>query len=110
MHPYQGAPIVHHHDCIIPREGHHVALVWDLIEFHASGDGCRDHEIIHHVVVPDLVLDGVCMVWASLLEEPLKVVCGRPRLALATADGDRDTCHIEATRFLIIATIIVGHG
>jgi hypothetical protein len=50
------------------------------------------------------------MVWASLLEEPLKVVCGRPRLALATTDGDRDAHHSEAARFLVIATIIVGHG
>jgi hypothetical protein len=57
-HPQRGAPIVDHHDRILSREGRHVSLFWDLIEFHASGEGPRCHEILHHAAVLELVLDG----------------------------------------------------
>jgi hypothetical protein len=46
------------------------------------------------------VLDGVRMVWASLLEKPLKVVYGQLRL----------THHTRVARFLTAATAVVGHG
>jgi hypothetical protein len=38
-----------------------------LISFHASREGPRDHEILHHAAVPELVLDEVGVVWARLL-------------------------------------------
>jgi hypothetical protein len=56
----------------------------------SSGDGPRGHEAPHHVVVLELVPDGVCMVWAGLLEEPLEVVCERPRLTLVAPCESRD--------------------
>jgi hypothetical protein len=56
------------------------------------------------------VHDGVRVVWASLLEDPLQVVCGRPHLALAAADDSHDAHHTGATYFLAVAIIIVGHG
>jgi hypothetical protein len=56
------------------------------------------------------VLDGVCVVWASLLEDSLEVVYRRPYLALAVACDGRDTHHAGAARFLIVAAITVDHG
>jgi hypothetical protein len=50
------------------------------------------------------------VVWASLLEESLKVVCRRSCLTLAATYGGCDTCHSGATRFLVVAAITVGHG
>jgi hypothetical protein len=70
----------------------------------------RDHEILHHVTVLEFVLNRVCMVWASLLEESLEVVCGQPRLVLPTANDNHDAYHTEAARFLAIATVVIGHG
>jgi hypothetical protein len=56
------------------------------------------------------VLEGVGMVWASLLEELLKVVRGRPCMALAVACGSRDMHHTGAACLLVVATVIVGSG
>jgi hypothetical protein len=56
------------------------------------------------------VLDGVCVVWASLLDEALDVVYGRPHLALAAACGNHDAHHAGATHFLIVATVVIGRG
>jgi hypothetical protein len=108
-HPHQGAPIIDHHDHVLSKEGRHVSPIWDFIKFHASGEGSRGHEILHHVVVHELVLDGVSMVRARLVEELLKVVCGQPWLVLAAACGSHDTQHIGATRLLVVATGAVDH-
>jgi hypothetical protein len=51
---------MNHHDCIFPREGHCVAPAQILVEFHTLGQGPRDHEILHHVAVLELVPIGGC--------------------------------------------------
>jgi hypothetical protein len=43
-------------------------LVGDLIDFHASGEGSRGHEILHNATVLELVLNGVGMVLSSVLK------------------------------------------
>jgi hypothetical protein len=55
------------------------------------------------------VLDGVGVVWASLLKELLEVVYGQPHLQLAAACGSCDAHHARATYLLAIATSIIGH-
>jgi hypothetical protein len=57
-------------------------------------------------------LDGVCVVWAGFLEEPLEVVRGRPRLMLVTMSSAQDMPHTRAASLPIIAIIMVsrGHG
>jgi hypothetical protein len=70
--------------CLLGK-GHRAALVGDLVNFHASGEGPRGHETLHHAAVSEPVLDRVGMVRASLLNELLEVVCGWPRLTFATA-------------------------
>jgi hypothetical protein len=55
------------------------------------------------------VLDAVCVVWASLLEESLKVVCRRSRLVLAATYSGPDTRYTRAACFLIVATVTIGH-
>jgi hypothetical protein len=49
---------------------HHVTFAWVFIEFHTTGEGPRDHEILHHVAILELVFDGVRVVWASKLPAP----------------------------------------
>jgi hypothetical protein len=99
-----------HHDRVLFRERHCVALIGDLVEFHASGDGSRGHEIFHHATVPEFVLDGLGVVWASLLKELLEVVHQWPRLAFALTYGSHDSHHTGATCLLVVATIIIGRG
>jgi hypothetical protein len=53
--PQQGASIIDHHDCVFSGKGCHVTIVRDLIDFHASGEGSRCHEILHRVIVPELL-------------------------------------------------------
>jgi hypothetical protein len=83
---------------VLSGKGRRVGLVRDLILFHASGEGSRGHEILHHVTALDLVLNGVSMVCISLLEELLDVVRGRPCLALAVSCSSSDAHHTRATR------------
>jgi hypothetical protein len=109
-HPQRGAPIVDHHDRVFSEKGCRVALVWDLVRFHASGEGPRGYEILHHATILELVLDGVGMVQASLLHELLKVIHGRSCLTLATACNGRSLHHVGAARLLVVATIIAGRG
>jgi hypothetical protein len=73
-----------------------VTLVGDLVNLHASGEGPRGHEILHHAAVLELVLDGEGVVQESLLQELLKVIPGRPRLTLATSYGSHDAHHAGA--------------
>jgi hypothetical protein len=74
------------------------------------GEGARGQEAPHHVIVLELVSDGVCMVWAGFLKEPLEVVCGRPRLTLVAACGSQDAPHVGIARLPVIAIIMVGRG
>jgi hypothetical protein len=108
--PPWGAPIVDPHDCVLPRDMHCIASIRVFIEFHTPNEGPRDHKILHHVVVLELVLNGVCVVWAGLLKESLEVVCRRSCLVLATACGNRDVPHAKAACFLVVATIIAVCG
>jgi hypothetical protein len=52
--------------------------------------GPRDNEILHHVTVPELMLDGVHVVWAGLLKESLNVVSRLQGLALAATCDSHD--------------------
>jgi hypothetical protein len=66
------------------------------------GEGPRGHEAPHHAAVLELEPDGVCLVWASFLEEPLGVVRGWPQLTLVTSCGAQDAPHIGAARLPVI--------
>jgi hypothetical protein len=109
-HHRRGAPIVDHHDCIFSEKVCCVTLIRDLVNFHVSGEGSRGHEILHHVVVPELVLDEVGVVWASLLNDLIEVIHGQTLLTLSTACDGRGVHHDEATRLLVVATIITDRG
>jgi hypothetical protein len=87
----EGVPIVDCHDCIFPEEGHRVASAPVFLEFSTPGEGPQGHEVLHHIAVLELVLDGLWVVRAVLLEESLKVLYWRPHLTLATVCGWRDT-------------------
>jgi hypothetical protein len=104
-----GEPIVDRHHCVPRRERHRATSARVFIEFHTIVEGHQDHEILNHVVVLELVLNRVCVVWADLLEESLKVVGRRPGLALATACGSQDVPHVRAACFLVVAVVAVSH-
>jgi hypothetical protein len=109
--PWQGgASTVNHHDCGFPREGHHVAPAWVLVEFHTPGRGPRDHETLHHVMVLQLVPDMVHVVWAGLLEEFLEVVSRWPRLTLVVVHDSHDVPNAGATRLPVVVVIVVDRG
>jgi hypothetical protein len=107
MPPWRGS-IKDCHDHIFPREGHHVASARVFLEFPTMGEGLRDHEVLHHVIVFELVLDVVHVVWVGLLEESLEVVFWRPCLMLATTCGSHDVPHVGVIDFLV--NVIIGHG
>jgi hypothetical protein len=109
-HPQWGAPIIDCHDHVYSWKGHHVLLIGDLVDFHSSGEGPRGHEILHHAAVPELVLDGVGVVRADLLEELLEVVCGRSCLTLVAACGSRGVHHAGAAHLLVVAGVVASHG
>jgi hypothetical protein len=98
--------IVDHHDRIFSGKGRRVTLVGDLIDFHALGEGPRGHKTFDHAKVPELVLDEVGVVWASLFKELLKVVCGRLRLTHAATCSHRSALHIGAAYLLVDAVVI----
>jgi hypothetical protein len=58
------------------------------------------------------VPDNISVVWASLLEELLEVVCGRPRLALGAACDSRDAHDASPPPpyLATVTTIIVDRG
>jgi hypothetical protein len=103
-------PLIDHHDRIFPREECHPSSARLFIGLLVLGEGPQGHEILHHVTVLELVLNGVRVVWAGLLEESLKVVCWWPRLALDTVPGGRDVLHVGVVRFLVIIVIVVGRS
>jgi hypothetical protein len=51
---------------------------WSFVGLGALGEGSRAHKALHDAAVLEFVPDGVSVVWASLLKEPLQVVCGHP--------------------------------
>jgi hypothetical protein len=71
-------------------------------------EGPQNHEILHHAVVPKLVLDGAHVVWASLLKKHLEVVCGQLCLVLPAAYHNNDAHDVRAACFLTVATVITG--
>jgi hypothetical protein len=85
-----------------------ITLVRDLVDFHASGEGHRGHETLHHASVPELVLDGVGVVRASLFKKLFEVVCGWLRLTLAAACDHHGVLHVGATYLPIDATVVIG--
>jgi hypothetical protein len=95
-------------DCFFTRKRCRIALVRDLVDFHASGEGTRGHETLHHVAVPELVLDEVGMVRASLFEKPSEVVCAWPCLTLAAAFYHRGVLHARAACLPADAIVVVG--
>jgi hypothetical protein len=107
-----GAPPVDHHNDVFLGEVRRIFPVRTFIELCTLGEGPRGHEAPHHAAVLELVRDGVCIVWAGFLEEPLEVVRGWPRLMLVTACGGWDAPHARATRLPVVAIIMVscGHG
>jgi hypothetical protein len=50
------------------------------------------------------------VVWAGLLEKPLKVVRRWPHRTLAAACIGRDASHTRASRLTVVAVIADGHG
>jgi hypothetical protein len=103
-------PLVDRHDRIFLGEGHHVSSVLVLLEFHVPGEGTRDHEVIHHATVPELVLDRVHVVRAGPHDESLEVVCRRLRLVLDIVSGSHDVCHVGVVCIFVIVIIVVGYG
>jgi hypothetical protein len=69
-----GASPVDHHDSVFLRERCRITPIWPFIELRTLGEGPYGHEASHHAEVLKLVLDGVCVVWAGLLDKPIEVV------------------------------------
>jgi hypothetical protein len=107
--PERRTPIVDFHDRIFPGERCCVTSTRVFLGLLGLGKGPRGHEILHHVVVLELVLDGVRMVQVGLLVESLEMVCWWPCLALNTMPGSCDLLHVGVVRLLVII-IIVSRG
>jgi hypothetical protein len=103
-------PIVDHHDCIFSEKGRCVARIRDLMDFHFSCEEPRGNEILHHVIVPEIVLDRVGMLWASVLQELPEVICGRSCMTLATAYSSRGVHHAGAAHLLVAAAVVINRG
>jgi hypothetical protein len=101
-------PIIDCHGRIFPREGQRVSFARVFIGFLVSGEEPRDHEILHHVVVLEVVLDGVRMVRAGLLKESLKVVCQWLRLMLDTTTGGRNALHAGVVHLIVVVVVVVN--
>jgi hypothetical protein len=110
VQPWRGATIIDHHHCVFSGKGWPITLVEGFVNFHASGKGPRGHETLHHVAVPKLVLNGISVVWASLLKEHHEVVCGQSRLTLAATCSSRGAHRDRAACLLAIANVITGCG
>jgi hypothetical protein len=91
-----GASTIDRQDDVFHRERHPIALIQAFVELRNLGEVPRRHEAPHHATVLELVPDMVCVVWVGFLEEPLKVVRGRPRLTLVAMYGGRDVPHTKA--------------
>jgi hypothetical protein len=58
----------------------------------------------------DLVPDGVCMIWAGLLEEVFKVIGRLLRLTLEVVLSSSDVFFIKVLSLLIIVTLLAAGG
>jgi hypothetical protein len=103
-------PTVDHHDHIFAGEGRHISFAWLFLGFHVPGEGPHEHEVLRRTTVPKLVLDGVCVVRAGLLEESLDVVCRQPHMALDAVPSGRNALHVEAVHMLPIVIITTASG
>jgi hypothetical protein len=56
------------------------------------------------------VPNGVWMVWAGFLQEPLEVVRGWPRLMFVAVCGSQATPHVRAARLPVIVVIVADHS
>jgi hypothetical protein len=101
-------PIVDPHDCFFLGEGCHASSARVSFRLLVLSEGPRGHKIFHHVAIFELVIDKVCMVRTSLLEESLEVVYRWSCLVLDTAPNDHDTLLVIVVHFLVIV-IIAGH-
>jgi hypothetical protein len=61
-------------------------------------------------VVLELVLDGVCVGWAGLLDKHLEVVCGWPHRMLVSMCRSRDVSHTRVAHIPVVAIIMAGRG
>jgi hypothetical protein len=82
-----GVSLANYHDSILLWEWRCVTVIGPLVKLDAPGEGPLGHETSHHVVVLELVLDGVCVVWVGLLKKPLEPVYRRPRQAHVATHG-----------------------
>jgi hypothetical protein len=103
-----GAPIIDCHDCVLLGERRRVPSARDFVEFHTLGEEPRDHKILYHVTVLELVLDRVCVVWAGHLEESLEVVCRRQCLALAATCSNCDAPHAGAPLRTLLVPLLAA--
>jgi hypothetical protein len=107
--PQWGVSSIGHHDCVFPGERCCITPARVSIKLRTPGEGHRGHVAPHHSVTLELVPDGVCVVWAGFLEEPLEVVCKRPHLMLVTVNGGQDMPHTGVARLPVTAVVMVGH-
>jgi hypothetical protein len=93
------------HLCCFEEKSVRVCLMRQgLTPFHVSL-----HVFVRTVAVLELVPDGVCVVWAGLLEKPLEVVHRRPCRTLVSVHGGRDVPHAEAAHLPVVAVIVASH-
>jgi hypothetical protein len=102
-----GASLENHHGGVLFREQCCVAR--SFIRLGAPGEGSQGHEALHYETVLEFVPDRVGVVWASLLKEPLEVVCSQPRRAPTVTCGGRDVPHARATHFPATVLVVTGH-
>jgi hypothetical protein len=91
-----GASSIDRHVCVFSGERHHVIRTWVFIEFYILGEGPRDHEALHYVIVLKIVHD-----------EGMRGLGRPPRLALVNVHSGRNTPHVGAACLLIIVIIMV---
>jgi hypothetical protein len=96
------------HDGILFGEWCCVAPVRSFIGLGTPGEGFQGHEDLHHTAVLEFVPDGVGVVWASLLKEPLEVFCRHPHQAPTALHGGRDAPHARAAHFQTMVLIVDG--
>jgi hypothetical protein len=106
----RGASLKNCHDSILLTEWRCFAPVGSLIELDAPGEGPRGQETSHHPAVLEPVLDGVCVVWAGLLNKPLEVVHRWPRQEFVAVRDSRDLSHAGATSLSAAVVAMAGHG
>jgi hypothetical protein len=99
-----------HHDGVLFRERCCATPVRSFIGLGTPGEGSQGHEALLYLTVLEFVPDGVGVVWASLLKEPLEVVCMRPHRAPTATCGGRDVPHARAAHFLAVVLVAAGHG